>query len=33
MVGSGVDAKRGKALGFYRRDLIGDVGVTAEMLP
>jgi hypothetical protein len=32
-VGGGVGVKRGKALGFYRRDLTCDVGVTAEMLP
>jgi hypothetical protein len=31
--GGGVSARRGKPLGFYRRDLTGDVVVTTEMPP
>jgi hypothetical protein len=30
-VGGGVDARRGKALSFYRRDLTSDVAVPAEI--
>jgi hypothetical protein len=32
-VGSGVGVRRGKALGFYRGGLTGDVAVTMEIPP